>query len=340
MTYILANPLQPLINVAEAILRFFHDEAGFSWGAAIIGMTFVVRLAIVPLTYKGIVGMRDMQRLAPEMKKIQEKHKDDKQAQNEAIMRFYQEHKVNPFSSCLPLLLQIPFFMALFYLLRGDEFRQDIRGEESFLFIDDLAKSATDDLPVLFALLALYVGTQLGASLVTAMSADPKQRKIMLALPFLFVPFVFSFPTGLLVYWITTNVWTIGQQLFVKKFIPAPDLSGLTTTDDEDGKKKAKLPSPATAAAATDVEGGGRSRFGIFDAARKAAEARVGNGGGDAAGGGGTATKPAPAKAGGNGAKSGNGAGKGNGAKATGQKPAAPPPKSPRKKKKRSGRRR
>ncbi len=128
----IANVLQPLIDACEAILKFWHDLIGDfegSWGWSIILLTFTVRIAILPLTFKGVKSMNELQRLQPEMKKIQERYKDDKQRMNQEVMRFYQEHKVNPLGSCLPLLLQIPFFIALFYLLRERQFKADIAGQ-------------------------------------------------------------------------------------------------------------------------------------------------------------------------------------------------------------------
>src|SRR5919106_3700607 len=119
----IANVLQPLIDASEAILRFWHALIGDfdgSWGVAIILLTFTVRIAILPLTFKGVKSMNELQRLQPELKKIQERYKDDRQRMNQEVMRFYQEHKVNPLGSCLPLLLQFPFFIALFYMLRED----------------------------------------------------------------------------------------------------------------------------------------------------------------------------------------------------------------------------
>ena len=220
MTIPVANVLQPLIDVAHEILKFWHDEAGFSWGVSIIMLTVVVRLLILPLTFKQVRSMQDLQRLQPEMKRLQERYKEDRQRMNQEMMKLYQEHKVNPLGSCLPILLQLPFFIALFYLLRGDEFQADIRGEESFLFIDNLAETASGG--VLVVLIVLYVATQLVSMLITTVTADPTQRRIMLALPFVFVIFVVSFETGLIVYWITTNVWTIGQQLLVRKLFPKP----------------------------------------------------------------------------------------------------------------------
>jgi YidC/Oxa1 family membrane protein insertase len=220
----IANVLQPLIDACQWILEFWHDLIGDfpgSWGWSIILLTITVRLAILPLTFKGVKGMQRLQVLQPRIKEIQERYKDDKQRMNQEVMAFYQREKVNPLSSCMPLLLQIPFFIALFSLLRSSTFKDDIAGNPGFLFIDNLAVKATG--ATLAVLIVLYVGTQLIASLITAISADPTQRRIMLALPFVFVVFIINFPTGLIVYWITTNVWTIGQQLLVRKLYPKPE---------------------------------------------------------------------------------------------------------------------
>ncbi len=222
---LIANILQPLIDACGAILKFWHGVLGDfpgSWGVSIILMTFTVRLAILPLTFKGIKAMQRLQQLQPEIKRIQERYRDDRQRMQEELLRFYREQRVNPLGSCLPLLLQIPFFISLFYLLRSSEFRAEIRGNESFLFIPDLSERLTDRPLLLAIMIALYVATQLGASAVTAVSADPAQRRIMFALPLVFAVFIVNFEAGLILYWITTNVWTIGQQLLVKRLLPAP----------------------------------------------------------------------------------------------------------------------
>jgi YidC/Oxa1 family membrane protein insertase len=124
----LANVLQPLIDFSEGILKFFHNTVGFGWGLSIIFLTFVIRLIILPLTFRQVRSMQALQRLQPEIKKLQERYKDDRQRLNQEMMKFYQEHKVNPLSSCLPVLLQLPFFLSLFYMLRHD-LRQDICGQ-------------------------------------------------------------------------------------------------------------------------------------------------------------------------------------------------------------------
>jgi YidC/Oxa1 family membrane protein insertase len=220
-----ANILQPLIDVANSILVFFHD-AGLSWGMAIIALTICTRALLIPLTYKSLKGMRALQALQPQIKEIQAKYKNDRQRMQQEMMRFYQENKVNPFASCIPLLAQLPIFITLFYALR-DELPEDIGctagecgSEASFLFISDLtAKAAGGEL---IALLILYIGTQLISGLVMAVTADKSQRMLMLILPFIFVPFVITFPAGLVLYWITTNIWTIGQQYVIQRVVPPP----------------------------------------------------------------------------------------------------------------------
>src|SRR5215210_5834324 len=242
---ITANVLQPLIDACRAVLEFWHDLIGDwegSWGVAIILLTFTVRLVILPLTFKGVKSMQRLQQLQPEIKRIQERYKEDKQRMNQEVMRFYQEHKVNPLGSCLPLALQIPFFIALFSLLRSSEFRQDIAENHSFLFIDDLAHKVTQP-GVLAILIVLYIGTQLGSTMVTTLSADKTQQRIMYALPFVFATFIVNFPAGLIVYWITTNVWTIGQQLLVRKLYPKAEPIGPSDDGEEQRPARGK---PAT----------------------------------------------------------------------------------------------
>jgi YidC/Oxa1 family membrane protein insertase len=217
--------LQPIVDASEAVLKFWHDVLGGSWGWSIILLTFTIRIFILPLTFKSVKSMQKLQVLQPQMKKIQERYKDDKQRMNQEMMKFYQENKVNPLGSCLPLLLQIPFFISLFYLLRSDSFQEDIAGNAAFGPIHDLAEPLTGQPVLLVVMIALYVGTQLIATMITSIGGDKNQQRIMMALPFVFVVFIINFQAGLIVYWITTNVWTIGQQLVVRKLYPRPDLT-------------------------------------------------------------------------------------------------------------------
>jgi YidC/Oxa1 family membrane protein insertase len=238
VTPVFANILQPLIDAADWLLLRLHDDIGLDWGLSIIGLTVIVRLAIVPLTIKQIKSMNALRALQPQIKELQEKHKGDRQAMNQAMMRFYQENKVNPFASCLPLLLQLPIFMALFYLLRGDEFRQRVEdsGEQSFLFMHNLAEKAHG--PELIVLMALFIGSQVASTMVMSVTVDKTQQRIMLMLPLFFAVLIPNFPSGLILYWITTNFWTLGQQLVVKRLAPPPQvaIAGLARPASKNGK--------------------------------------------------------------------------------------------------------
>jgi YidC/Oxa1 family membrane protein insertase len=227
---------------------------------------------LVPLTLKQFHSMQRLQTLQPQMKAIQQKYKDDKQRQQQEIMKFYKENQVNPFGSCLPLVLQLPVFVSLFYMLRST-LRHDIcphlnpahiahtrpcgpHGGASFLFIPDLTQKVTHHTGVLITLIVLYVGTQLGATAVTALSADKNQR-IMFALPFVFTIFIVNFQAGLIVYWITTNVWTIGQQLLVRKLYPKPPPRVPTEEIEPARPARGK---PVTVAGSADGKGAGRKQ--------------------------------------------------------------------------------
>jgi YidC/Oxa1 family membrane protein insertase len=333
-----ANIFQPLITVFEAVLKFFHNHVGLSWGLSIVALTVLIRMVLLPLTIKQFHSMQKLQSLAPEMKAIQNKYKDDKQRQQQEMMKFYKENNVNPLASCLPLAAQLPVFIALFYMLRQD-LRNDIcptvqiayravkhlgnsatvactqgplgphapgAAGARFLFIPDLTNKATGW--VLVVMIVLYVGTQLASTvMMSSPTMDPTQRRLMMFLPLIFVLFIINFPAGVIVYWITTNTWTIGQQYFVRR-------------------RLGPMGPPVAAAAG-------------------------GTGGAPAAGGGQASptdrSKQPAASANGDGSDSGGTGGIGGLLRRPKKEEAAPvatrtgpPPRSPRKKKKRSGRRR
>lgn len=329
MVPITANILQPLVDVFESVLKFFHDTFGASWGLSIILLTIVVRAALLPLAVKQFRSMQAMQRIAPHLRVLQQKYRDDKQRLQQETMRFYQEHKVNPFASCLPLVAQLPVFLSLFYMLRKD-LRHDICPDinpagvadpkpcgqtpaSEFWFIHDITDKATGT--VLIVLLVLYVGTQLVSSLLMmTATADQNQKIIMLALPFLFVGFVFRFPAGLIMYWITTNVWTIGQQQFLRRVVGTRMAATAPPLPD--------LPPGKPGASGADAGGGGFLAR-LQQSAQQAQDKKADSGNG--------AVK--------NGAKAEASSSKGGGDTETRVTKAPPPP--PRgKKKKRSGRRR
>jgi YidC/Oxa1 family membrane protein insertase len=358
-TLVLANVIEeafsPLITLFEEIMVFIHGVVGGSWGWAIVGLTILTRAVLVPLTYKQLRSMQELQRHTPEMQKIKERYKEDKQRQQEEIMKFYKENKINPLASCLPFLLQIPVFISLFYMLRTD-LKKHICGEQlvnhynalslhlrssyhvlhatnvahlpskyveatgcqavapgsgKFLFIPDITTKATG--AVLIVLIAVYVGSQIASTLMATASADPNQRRMMLLLPLVIVAFLFRYPAGLLVYWITTNLWTIGQQYFIRRRM-GPLTPAVASTAGKGG---------SGAAGGDGGRGGGGKGGG------------PGGGGGPGPDGGGSANgKPDSTAPGAKPAKAepalAGVAGKGS---------SAPPP-PPRRKKKRSGRRR
>ncbi len=239
--FLTANIFQPLITVFEAVLKFFHNSLGVSWGWSIVLLTILIRAILLPLAVKQFHSMQKLQRLTPEMKRLQAKYKEDKQRQQQELMKLYQEHGVNPFASCLPLVAQLPVFISLYYMLRAN-LRADIcpglqphhivngvnvinkahlhacgSGHGAgFLFINDLTNKATG--ATLIVLIVLYVGSQLASQLLMSTpQMDKTQRNLMLLLPLFFVIIVIRFPAGVLVYWITTNLWTMGQQYFIRR---------------------------------------------------------------------------------------------------------------------------
>src|SRR3954447_3974964 len=311
---VLANILQPLIDLNKGILRFWHNTVGLGWGPSIIGLTIIIRLAILPLTYKQVRSMQEMQRFSPEMKRIRDRYKDDKTRQNEELMKLYQEHGFNPLGSCLPLVLQLPFFFGLYQTLRSDHFINEVHasGSSGFLFIPDITEPLKGDTPALIVMIVLYVGSQLGSSYVSSLNVqDKNQRRLLFIFPFVFVPVVINFEAGLLIYWITTNFFTIGQQLAIRRFLPAPEphaVGTLSAKGDDDG-------------------GGGTSRKkkrGIFAQAAEGARAAREDGAKAS-----TKERKPPAKQ----AKAASASnGKSNGKNQAGPRKAPPP--SPRKKKK------
>ena len=334
----LANIFQPLIDVFKPVLVFFHDTVGLGWGWAIVALTICVRALLLPLAIKQYRSMKALQEIAPELKKVQERYKDDKQRQQQEVMKFYQENKVNPLASCLPLVLQLPVFLALYYMLRTD-LKEEICGTRAadvvceqvspgsgqFLFIPDLTDKATGW--VLVVLIVLYVSSQLLSSILMPATVDKTQRMIFMALPFIFVPFIIQFPAGLIVYWITTNLWTVSQQTALRKIMGAPKPPPLNPDGTRPGPFDEILKQFRKPPAEQPSNGGkGGGKGGGEKPARKRQTAAVSSGGGSSSG---------------KGSGSGGGGGSGGNGGGTPREPGAKPPPPPRKRaKKRSGRRR
>jgi YidC/Oxa1 family membrane protein insertase len=218
--------LEPIERPLTALLEWLHSSVGLTWGVSIVVLTLIVRIVIVPLTVKQIRSMQKLQVVAPELKALQQKYKHDKKRQQEEIMTFYRENKVNPAASCLPMLLQIPIFIALFFVLKDFEKEVFPKYPASDLGFLGIVPSITEPISAHWSgylLLVLYVASQVLSTLLMATTMDKTQRMIFLALPFVFVFFIISFPTGLMLYWVTTNLWTIGQGVVTRRLIPKPD---------------------------------------------------------------------------------------------------------------------
>lgn len=217
------NPLRPLEHFLQRVLIWLHETVGFSWAWSIVALTVLVRIVLVPVTVKQIHSMQNLQAHAPEMKALQQKWKHDKQRQNEELMKFYRENKINPAASCLPIVLQIPIFISLFYVLRHfkAETLVEYGGSVDWLHLVAITEPVKDGWGPL--LLLIYVASQLSSSYFMSTTMQGAQRVLLMALPVLFVPFIINFPVGLMVYWLTTNLWTTGQGLVTRRLMPKPE---------------------------------------------------------------------------------------------------------------------
>lgn len=250
-----ASILSPIENGLEHVLLLLHENVGLTWAWSIIVLTALVRLAIFPLTAKQTRSSLAMQRLAPYQKQLQAKYKDDRAALNQAMMEFYRDNKVNPLASCFPLLIQIPIFLSLFFVLRHPETFQGHSTDFSWLFgfVDDIRQHINNGLtgsaaekfvpPVMknwvasgWILLLVYVGSQLTSTLTMMTSPNPQQKYLFMLMPVLFVPFILKFPIGVMLYWITTNLWSLLQYLIVVRFTDTA--KEVVLPADSKGRKK------------------------------------------------------------------------------------------------------
>lgn len=209
------------------VLKSLHEWLGISWSWAIVLLTVIIRVILVPLTWRQIKSMRAMQALQPQMKALQEKYKDDRQVLNQKMMEFYHENNVSPFGSCLPLLLQMPVFIGLFYMLRtAGRAGLDITewGQWAGIFVDPQVgwlwiKDITD---FDYVLMFLYIASQFVASWQMARKTGGQQKMIAYFMPVMVGVFMFLYkwPAGLFIYWVTSNIWTIAQQYAAEKLLP------------------------------------------------------------------------------------------------------------------------
>ncbi|MGZ8782489.1 MAG: YidC/Oxa1 family membrane protein insertase [Gaiellaceae bacterium] len=220
---ILAGILTPLEDLLTWVLTNLHDTVGLPWAWAIVALVVIVRMLLVPLTVRQIHSMQNLQAHAPEMKAIQQKYKQDKQRMNQEMMAFYKENQINPAASCLPMLAQFPVFIGLFFVLR--DFENEILpkfpdADLQWLNLIDITEDTKAGWGPL--LIVLYGVSQLTSSYLMSQNMQPAQRAMLLILPIAFIPFVLNFPSGLMLYWLTTNLWTTGQGLITRKLTPKP----------------------------------------------------------------------------------------------------------------------
>ena len=200
-----------------AVLLWLHDHIG-NWGWAIIALTLLVRLVLYPLTYKGMMSMQKLKEISPKVKELQEKYKGDPQRMNAAVMEMYKKHGANPLGGCLPMLLQIPVFFAIYRVLLN---AVELQGAPWILWVNDLSRmDTTYILPILMGV-SMYFQQRMTPTNFT----DPMQEKVMRFLPVIFTFFFITFPSGLVLYWFVNNLFSILQQFIVnKQFQNAKDL--------------------------------------------------------------------------------------------------------------------
>lgn len=191
------------------LLMFLHGFVG-NWGWAIVILTIIIRLLLFPLTFKGMVSMQKLKEVSPKVKELQAKYKGDPQRMNAAVMELYKKHGANPLGGCLPLLLQIPVFFAIYRVLLN---AVELKGADWALWITDLAHmDPYYILPILMGA-TMYYQQRITPSNFT----DPMQEKIFKFLPLIFTFFFVTFPAGLVLYWSVNNIFSIAQQFVVNK---------------------------------------------------------------------------------------------------------------------------
>ena len=228
------NILSPIQSAIEYVIVFLYNNVVANYGIVIILLTIIVRLVLTPLTITQARSMARMQKMQPELQELQKKYKDDKAKLQQETMEFYKKNNVNPLAGCLPLLLQLPIFFALFQALRNpSDIVTSVLGPPFIpTYMLSNYKNILINIPnpdfnflwmnlnerdPYFILVILMVATMFISTKMT--TTDPKQKFITYILPVVFGAISWQFPSGILVYWVTTNVWSIGQQYVVNRLV-------------------------------------------------------------------------------------------------------------------------
>lgn len=279
------NPFGFLEQPLDNFLTFLNEQANLTYAWAIVVLTICVRIIILPLFITQYRSGRRMQEIAPLVKQVQAKYKGDKRKQQEETMRLFQEHKVNPFGSCLPMVVQIPVFISLYFVLRNFS-QEHTTGDLGFMgIIPDISEQFRDLGWAAIVLALIYGLSQLLATEVS-MATQPQtsdwQRKLFRVMPLFIVAGLFFYPNvpaGLVLYWMTTNLWTCGQQVVLKRRLGPLNLVTTPLALDD---AVVEAPKPAKAAKPAKTPSNGAST--------EAAALAEGNGSGPAT----TPKKPRP----------------------------------------------
>jgi YidC/Oxa1 family membrane protein insertase len=240
LALMLFSILSPLENAVRWVLDRFHDNLGLTWAWAIVGTTILVRIILVPLTVRQIHSMQALQKHAPEMKEIQRKYKGDKQRQQEELMKFYRENHINPAASCLPLVAQLPVFFSLYLVLKNFTKHIPPGSDLSWLYFVPNITAKADSHWSGYVLLAVYAGSQISSTYFMSQQMDKTQRRIMMLLPLVFITVIAHFKVGLVIYWVTTNLWTVGQGLVTRRLVPKTAAAAVPS-----GTKRSSRAAPA-----------------------------------------------------------------------------------------------
>jgi YidC/Oxa1 family membrane protein insertase len=258
---ILYSILDPIEGPLTALLEWLHTSVGLTWAWSIVALTLLVRIVLLPLTVRQIHSMQSMQAHMPEMKALQQRYKNDKQKRNEELMKFYRENNINPAASCLPILFQIPVFISLFFVLRDfkDEVWEQYQAQGETVddldwlnLVPDITAAANSHWSG-YLLLALYAVSQTLSTLLMSQTMDKTQRTLLLILPIAFLFVVLNFPSGLVLYWVTTNLWTVGQGLITRRLMPRKTSEPVKRTSRTPPKERAEEP-PAEPVAAENAQ--------------------------------------------------------------------------------------
>jgi YidC/Oxa1 family membrane protein insertase len=224
--------MEVLSNLLLEVLKFFYAIGGHNYGLAIIWLTIAVNLALYPLTLSSLQQMSAMQRIQPRMQELQKKHKEEPQKLQKEMMDLYKSEGVNPLGGCLPVLLKIPFFLALLFALQSKEFIALIGKAESFLWIKDISK------PDPLYIMAFVIGITTWMS-QKSMPATPGQNQGMLMMMPVFITFIsFPFPAGVQLYWVVSNLISWAQQSYIMKMKVGKSRAGRHRPEGQAEKKQ------------------------------------------------------------------------------------------------------